>query len=137
MTHPLDELFRDREGATLEPVEDPQKDWVNRALVVQYGGHPFAVVYSANSWMRELLTGLGAGMETFDVAQMNLESELPPADGVYVCELKEVDDGPGDYPGTRETTVSLRRVRPATAEEWAAHCRGEWPWDITGKEQSA
>lgn len=112
-------------------VEDPSKNLVNRALVVQYMGRPLAVLYSANSWMCELITGLGADSDSFDVEEMNLESDLPDEDGVYVVDLVGVDDGPGDWPGSRETTVALRHPRAATKEEWAAHCRGEWPWDVT------
>jgi hypothetical protein len=116
--------------ATTIEFEDPHKDRVNRALVVQYQGRQLAVLYSANSWMRELLSGMGAD-SGFYATEMNLESDLPDEDGVYVVDLVEVDYGPGDYPGTRETTVALRHPRRATKEEWVDHCLGMWPWDVT------
>ncbi len=53
-------------------------------------------------------------------------------DGVYYGVLSLVDDGPGDWPGSREVCPSLSDVRPVTADEWKAHLQGEWPWDPKG-----
>lgn len=48
--------------------------------------------------------------------------------GLFIGNLAVVDDGPGDWPGTRECAVVINELRPVTAAEWKAHCRGEWPW---------
>ena len=42
------------------------------------------------------------------------------------------DDGPGDWPGSREVRLGFASMRPATKEEWDAHCGGLWPWDVPG-----
>lgn len=57
----------------------------------------------------------------------------PQEPGVYVGVLKVLPAGPGDWPGTQEYMPGLDDVRPATAEEWEAHLRGEWPWEPRSK----
>lgn len=51
------------------------------------------------------------------------------ADGVWMGQLRLVDDGPGDYPGTREYALQLHDERRCTPEEWAAFLAGDWPWN--------
>jgi hypothetical protein len=115
-------------------VPDEAKDRVNRAMVVVYEKTQLVVCYSANSWVKELIVECGGGPDTFDAGRMNVDSDVPLEDGVYICDIKVEDDGPGDWPGSREVIPALRKPRRATKEEWAAHCRGEWPWDLVEKE---
>jgi hypothetical protein len=49
-------------------------------------------------------------------------------DGLWVCSLTLVDDGPGDWPGSRECRLQVTPERLATPDEWAAFRRDEWPW---------
>ena len=46
----------------------------------------------------------------------------PEPDGVFVGEVVLADDGPGDYPGTRETRAEVRGLRFVTEEEWRRFC---------------
>ncbi len=105
-----------------------EEDRVNRALVIVYEGATLGAAYSADNSMRELMIGCGAMSDCFDLQAMNIESDVPKEDGVYVSDIVAVDDGPGDWPGSRETIPALKGTRKATKEEWLAHCRGEWPW---------
>jgi hypothetical protein len=75
--------------------------------------------------------GNGASEDGFVLSKEGIDVGLDPdVPGVYFGVLGLVDDGPGDYPGTREFAVSLSEVRDVTAEEWKAHLAGEWPWEV-------
>jgi hypothetical protein len=52
----------------------------------------------------------------------------PPAPGVWVWSGGLVDDGPGDWPGSREHRLD-GEWRSATAEELRRFRDGEWVWD--------
>ena len=72
--------------------------------------------------------GSGASIDGFVLDKESVDHG-PQADGVYIGVLSLVDDGPGDWPGSRECAPALRDVRPATEAEWTAHLSGEWPWE--------
>ncbi len=106
----------------------PNKPGPNKALVLFAHGRGFALYYEANSpGLSELIQDTGGGLEDFDLEGIGAHCETP-ADGLYVYDIHVVDDGPGDWPGSREVAVELRDGRPVTVEEWAAHRRGEYPW---------
>jgi hypothetical protein len=58
----------------------------------------------------------------------------PQPDGIYIAELVFVDEGPGDWPGSRETSIGVRNWRLATAAEWEEYVEGNWPWNEDGSE---
>ena len=100
-----------------------------RALVVAFFGKALALVWDGDEALTETLDAAGASrLDGFDFEDAGVDAgEL--ADGVYVGRLVLSDDGPGDWPGSREVAVSFRDKRPATAEEWASARADEWPWD--------
>jgi len=101
----------------------------SRVLVVFAYGAGLALACEdgvALDFIRE--TGSGASIDGFVLDTGGVDYE-PQADGVYIGVLSLVDDGPGDWPGSRECAPTLRDVRPATAAEWTAHLSGEWPWE--------
>lgn len=62
----------------------------------------------------------------FDLKSIDLD-EIRGA-GVYVATAEMYDDGPGDYPGTREAAVRLVEQREITDAEWKAFREGDHPW---------
>ena len=51
-------------------------------------------------------------------------------DGVLVCELRMVDDGPGDWEsGVRDCRLDAFNSRSASTEEWARFVSDEYVWD--------
>jgi hypothetical protein len=70
------------------------------------------------------------GPDDFDLEKAGADY-APHADGVYVGTLKLVDDGPGDWPGSREVALQLCDTHLATEEEWRAYRDGEWPWEAS------
>jgi hypothetical protein len=98
-----------------------------KALVVVAHGKPWVLAWQVGTHLYELMTGHKDGFapedEGFDMGP------VPEGDGVYVCELGWVDDGPGDWPGSREVLPSLVSWRKATPEEWGHHLKNEWPWE--------
>src|SRR5271154_2373091 len=63
----------------------------------------------------------------FDAADVDFEV---PLDGLYIGEFHHVDEGPSDWGSPyRETSLGIRKLRPATAAEWESHRRGEFPWE--------
>lgn len=99
-----------------------------RALVVVAHTMGFVVSWQAGQYVRDYLHEGGADDVGFPIDRCGV-SGAPIDDGIYIGDLVFVDDGPGDWPGSREVAMELQNVRKATKEEWAAHCDGEWPWD--------
>jgi hypothetical protein len=100
----------------------------SRVLVVMAHGNGLCLVCEPGLVLDHLHeNGSGASEDGFAFAGHGVDHE-PLPDGVYVGELVFIDDGPGDWPGSREVAVSLRKTRLATVEEWTAHLNGEWPW---------
>jgi hypothetical protein len=58
------------------------------------------------------------------------EAYPDPIDGVWVCELRLVDDGPSDWtPEIRDCRLDASELRPPTPEEWARLIADEYVWD--------
>jgi hypothetical protein len=100
-----------------------------RALVVAAYGLAYVLVWQGCDAIVEYIADCaGAGIaEPFAAAKASLD-HAPLTDGVWIADLKMIDDGEGDWPGTREYALSLVAPRLATNEEWAAHLADEWPW---------
>lgn len=108
---------------------DP-REWrhgVNRALVARFFGRTTVLVWCGAAIEHEVsCVGDGADLaESLGV--------VGDGDGLYVWEGDYVDDGPGDWPGSRECRLD-GWWRRATDEEWARHGRDEWPWDDVHEE---
>ena len=98
------------------------------ALIVVAHGDPLALCYDGPHHITEYID------ESFrrDAGSFAFGDEVdfaPVADGVYIAELLLVDDGTGDWPGSREVALQARNFRPATPAEWTAHLNEEWPWE--------
>jgi len=91
----------------------------NLALVVAAFGVGHALVVDADDAITEFLA-------CSDPSE--LFGEAVTTDGVWICSLGLVDDGPGDWPGSRECRLEILPQRLATADEWDAVRRDEWPW---------
>jgi hypothetical protein len=103
---------------------------MNEALVVFAHGKGFVLEHRAGGVVREFIHDAGGGGDSgFDLEACGVDCDAARWEGQLVSgRLKLVDDGPGDYPGTRECCLQLMDCRPATAEEWEHYRRGEWPW---------
>jgi|GEM_PF-2503990 len=100
-----------------------------KALVVVAHGKPYVLAWQAGKHLAEVMAGHGADKDGFDPEKNGYDmGPAPNGDGVYVCDLGWVDDGPGDWPGSREVLPSIKTWRPVTAEEWGYQRNGEWPW---------
>ena len=118
----------------LQPKGDPEKELAEaskskgRALVVVAYSDPYALVWSAGEYLRDTIIEAGGHTDGFALKNASFDHAMVE-DGLFIAELSMVDDGPGDWPGTREFLLSVTSFRTATAEEWAHHCDGDWPWD--------
>lgn len=99
-----------------------------RALIVFAFQKGYAIAYQAKVALHEYIMDAGGELDCFDLEKIGADY-AKHEDGLYVAELKLIDDGPGDYPGSREVCVSVVESRLATKEEWEAHRTGEWPWE--------
>jgi len=114
----------------LKSVEPPVTNQPNRALVVFAHGQGLALCYSGDEHVKQFISDVGGSSDTFDTEKCGVDFEYP-GDGVFIVDMKLVDDGPGDYPGTREVAIQFTNTRKATKDEWSAHCDALWPWEIT------
>lgn len=48
--------------------------------------------------------------------------------GIWTCTLSIVDDGPGDWPGSREGKLQIAPISITSPSEWKSFREGEWPW---------
>ncbi len=99
-----------------------------RALVVFAHGEGIAVVWDGNDHVQEWVSDAGA--DHGDGFKFEQVDHPPLIDGVWIGELKMIDDGPSDWSEQhRECVLSFINARPATKEEWKAHLDEEWPWE--------
>jgi hypothetical protein len=112
-------------------VSDDWKENTGRAMLVAAHGHALVLCYAAPYWLEQLVVDSGgrssASIEPFELDEAFDHGDVP--NGVSIAEITMVDDGPGDWPGSRETIASFKVLRPATAEEWRSHLTDEWPWE--------
>jgi hypothetical protein len=130
MTSPLDERYRQLRDAFTVVKEEPRR--VCRTLFVLAHGTGAALVCEPGAPLEFLSeNGHGANEDGFLLEKEGIDFDAGLPDGVYVGTLSLVDDGPGDWPGSREFCARLDDVRLATADEWKAHLAGQWPWEQT------
>jgi hypothetical protein len=117
-------------GGLKQPPVPPQKDRkaTSRVLVAFFFGEGL-VLCCEKSVVLDFICegGIGASEDGFTLDGAGVDYKLKP-DGLYIGVLRLVDDGAGDYPGTREYMPSLADTRLATKREWRAHLAGDWPW---------
>lgn len=99
------------------------------ALVVVVHGETFALCYDGPANIVDHIRECFRGGDIFAFNDCNDWDHEAPSDGVFVVELRLIDDGPGDAPGSRECALQAKNFRVVTATEWTAHCGGEWPWE--------
>lgn len=77
-----------------------------------------------NEHVGEHISALG-GDESWD------EAISSPPDGIWVCELRIVDDGPSDwgYGDIRDVRLEASELRAPTTEEWSRLIAEECVWD--------
>jgi len=95
-------------------------------------GGGMVLCYDADEHLIAFIQDTGGtrdGGFALDQGGIDYDSALVREPGIYIGRLRFEDDGPGDYPGTREVVVQLTDIRPATVGEWKAHLDGEWPWE--------
>ena len=99
-----------------------------RALVVVHHGLPLAVCWDGDEGVRQYLDDVVGHPDTFPFGAAGVDyDEL--TDGLWIGELRIADNGPGDWPGSRECILKFCKERYATPDEWQAHLSGEWPWE--------
>jgi hypothetical protein len=87
----------------------------NKAIIAVIHGEGVCLYKEIASWFDD---SFGAGeSEPFRIDE-GVSYSVPP--GVWVVDLVFEDDGPGDWPGTREWMLCLENHRPPTQEEWEA-----------------
>lgn len=99
-----------------------------RAVVVFAHGVGYALSYDGCEAVKDCISEAGGGFDSFDLDVIGADYEAPDGFNICIASLRLIDDGPGDWPGSREVCLQLFDIRPATADEWAAYRRGEWPW---------
>jgi hypothetical protein len=100
-----------------------------KALVIVAHGKALVLAWQAGDSLYEAMRQ-GGIKESFAPEDEGFDmGPAPSGDGIYVCDLGWVDDGPGDWPGSREVLPSIQAWRQATAEEWGRHLKNEWPWE--------
>ena len=100
-----------------------------KALVIVAHGKVLVLAWQAGESLYEVMTGQGGSKDGFAPEDEGFDMAAPGDDGVYVCDLGWVDDGPGDWPGSREVLPSIKTWRLATEKEWSRHLKNEWPWE--------
>lgn len=118
-----------------EPEGDPttEADVVGKALVTVRYGRGYALLFQGGYALKQLLDDVGCTGESFPIDALDYNT---PDDGIYICDVKIVDDGPGDWPGSREAIPQLLNFRLATPEEWLAFIDGDWPWESFASTES-
>jgi hypothetical protein len=91
-------------------------------------GQGVVLTYQAVSWLTNFIQDVvGGSAESFTLEKAGADYNLK--DGVWVADLDIVDDGPGDWPGSRESLLQVKRAHPVTQEEWVSYLDGDWPWE--------
>lgn len=100
------------------------------ALVLHFHGQSMLVCYCGPVRVHDVLDSAGRGSANVSFEDAGMEARGLEEDGAYVGKLSVKDDGPGDWPGTRECVLVFHDARRVTAEEWRRHLDGEWPWEM-------
>jgi hypothetical protein len=106
---------------------DPRHTPANKLLLISHAGIATAIVIDVDEPVMQHIHDCGGDVDGWDLEGADVDAHAF-VDGALVASVKMIDDGPGDWPGSRETVASIYDVRPATKEEWQAHVHGEWPW---------
>lgn len=99
----------------------------NKILLISHVGIAYALEIDVEESIMQHIHDCGGDIDGWDLEGADVAAESL-VDGVLVASVKMIDDGPGDWPGSRETIAQLYDVRPATKEEWQASIKNEWPW---------
>lgn len=108
-----------------------------RVLVAFAHGEGFVLLFAGDEVLTDFISDAGASPDGFGLSEVGADVKLPTADGssikdgVYLGSMKLEDDGPGDYPGTREVCLTVDDLRPVSKEEWNDYRNGEYPWPVS------
>jgi hypothetical protein len=98
-----------------------------RALVVVVHGKALALICEVDERIGTSIGDHGVHPDGFAFGN-EIHSDLD--DGLWVVNLGWEDVGASDWgPHIREFGLAIHSARMATAEEWASHLAGEWPWE--------
>ncbi len=107
---------------------------MNRALVVFAHGRGLVLCYSGDEHVKQFVSDAGGSSDTFDTENCGVDFK-DPGDGVFIVDMDLVDDGPGDWPGSREVAIQFSNARKATKDEWNMVNDGDWPWEMPRTEE--
>jgi hypothetical protein len=95
-------------------------------LILFAFGSGYALSYQAEPDLQRVMMYAGAPVQEFDLEGL-ATYVAPEKDGLYVgaIELHPLEQAEGGI----AVDLVINDLRPATAEEWARHRKGEWPWD--------
>lgn len=104
---------------------------IGKAIVLFAHGRGYAICAQlvGGDDVTAFASDYGVNEDGFDFEACGID-HAKHTDGIWVGDLSVVDDGEGDWPGSRECAVQFSNAHPATAEEWRDHCEGLWPWDL-------
>ena len=105
----------------------------NRALIVFAHGYGNALYYTSDDEVQQWIQDCGGWSDNFNTLTCSADYACP-GEGVFVAEMRLADDGPGDWPGSRESVLQLFDIRPATEDEWKAWLNGDIPWPAQGED---
>ena len=120
----------------MDPEEKKKGGWVqvlaspppqNKAIVAFTHGRGYVLCFDVDETVEEA-SGIDHG-ESFALENIDVSVDYDAKnDGICIVDVSVEDDGPGDWPGSRECCICLKNARPVTKEEWAAFLDGEFPW---------
>lgn len=113
---------------TNEEMKVEQRKEQDKALVIVFCNVSYVLMYDVAHEIEEMLLADGGKTDGFALSETNIDHPEMMASGVWTVSVRIVDDGPGDWPGSRESVVQFYDERPATTQEWKAFCDGELPW---------
>ena len=103
--------------------EEPE---ANKALVVFVHKIGVVLYYEAELCIREEI-GV-TNEQPFGLDSAPIDFETPKENGVYIMDLGLQDDGPGDWPGSREYILTLTNPVKITEEQWKKFSEDEILW---------
>lgn len=117
------------------PESDDEKHFrsANKALIAVAHDAPCLLALQVTRAWEEALNENFSIREMSDLLDASVEAVPDDDTGMFVFDVGFIDDGPGDWPGSRETTPSFTNPRRVTAQEWSDFLAGDWFFDVPKK----
>lgn len=102
----------------------------SKALVLFQHGTGWCLCSETDIHVGQFIADVGGhGGDGFSFEKCGVVVAETLTDGLYIGELRLIDDGPGDAPGSRECALEFRNAALASANAWRLYTEeGEWPW---------